>query len=85
MKDMTVNDFDDACEYIFFSQYNPNLKLKFDPSGVDRAICNAWLNGWVYETCLALDIEWELVSDEFLSQLHEFTIYLQGGGVFSPK
>jgi len=22
------------------------------------AYCGAWLNGWIYEMCLALDIQW---------------------------
>jgi hypothetical protein len=33
------------------------------------------LNGWIYETCLALDIEWQLISFEFMSQLSEFSSY----------
>ena len=49
--------------------------LKFKPQDFDRAYCGAWLNGWIYETCLALDIEWQLISYEFMSQLSEFSQY----------
>jgi hypothetical protein len=67
-----IGRFDDACEYIFFSQYNKDLQLKFTPKPFDNAYCAAWLNGWIYEMCLALDIQWQLVSFEFMHQLLEF-------------
>ncbi len=41
------------------------------------AYCLAWLNGWIYQQCLALDIQWQLVSFEYVNQLLEFTQYLQ--------
>ncbi len=70
---MTNNkSFDDSCEYIFFAQYDKELKLKFTPKDFDYAYCGAWLNGWIYEMCLALDIQWQLVSFEFMQQLLEF-------------
>ncbi len=63
---VNIERFDDACEYIFFSQYNPKLELTFRPQSLDDAYCGAWLNGWIYEMCLALDIQWQLVSYEFM-------------------
>ena len=51
-----ITRFDDACEYIFFKDYDPSIQLKFSLSDFDHAYCNAWLNGWIYEMCLALDI-----------------------------
>lgn len=47
-------------------------------SDFDRAYCGAWLNGWIYQECLALDIQWQLVSYEYLTQLLEFSNYLNG-------
>jgi hypothetical protein len=67
-----IGRFDDACEYLFFAQYDPQLQLKFKPTDFDAAYCGAWLNGWIYEMCLALDIQWQLVSFEFMHQLLEF-------------
>lgn len=49
--------------------------LYFIPKDFDRAYCGAWLNGWIYETCLALDIEWQLISYQFMQQLSEFSGY----------
>lgn len=47
-------------------------------SEFDRGYCGAWLNGWIYQECLALDIQWQLVSYEYLNQLLEFSKYLDG-------
>ena len=55
---MTKTDFDNACEYMYFSQYDPTLQLTFNATNLDKAYCAAWLNGWIYEMCLALDIQW---------------------------
>lgn len=63
---ITKDYFDDSCEYFFFSQYDPSLLLKFKPKDFDKAYCGAWLNGWIYETCLAMDIEWQLISYQFM-------------------
>ena len=52
----TLDRFDDACEYMFFAQYDPKLEMTFAPVPLDRAYCGAWLNGWIYEMCLAQDI-----------------------------
>jgi hypothetical protein len=76
--DVNLTSFDDTCEYMFFSRYDPEMQLTFVPQDIDNAYCGAWLNGWIYETCLALDIEWQLVSYEFLNQLNEFSNYLLG-------
>jgi hypothetical protein len=48
--------FDSTCEYMFFSQYDPKMQLNFTMQPFDKAYCGAWLNGWIYEMCLALDI-----------------------------
>ena len=66
ISNMDPDTFDNSCEYIFFSQYDPLLELKFNPGIKDKAYCGAYLNGWIYKMCLALDIEWQLVSYEFL-------------------
>lgn len=73
-------DFDNTCEYIFFAQYDPKLNenLNITVTDFDRAYCGAWLNGWIYQECLALDIQWQLVSYEYLTQLLEFSKYLNG-------
>ncbi len=60
--DISGTDFDNTCEYIFFSRYYQNLELNFTVNDYDRAYCGAWLNGWIYQECLALDMQWQLVS-----------------------
>jgi hypothetical protein len=67
-----IDRFDDACEYLFFARYDQSIKLKFTPKDFDYAYCNSWLNGWIYEMALGLDIQWQLVSSEFMHQLLEF-------------
>ena len=56
VRPMNSADFDNTCEYMFFSQYDPFMQLNFTAKPFDKAYCGAWLNGWIYETCLALDI-----------------------------
>jgi hypothetical protein len=54
--DMNMTSFDDTCEYMYFSRYDPDMQLSFVPQDVDEAYCGAWLNGWIYQMSLALDI-----------------------------
>lgn len=56
IRPMSKDDFDNTCEYMFFSQYDQNMQLNFTAKPFDKAYCGAWLNGWIYEMCLALDI-----------------------------
>lgn len=53
---INLEQFDDTCEYMFFSHYDPNMTLNFTETAFDQAYCGAWLNGWIYEMCLALDV-----------------------------
>jgi hypothetical protein len=55
---ITETNFDDICEYIFFSSFNDSIKSNFTPSDYDRAYCNAYENGWVYKTSFGNDAEW---------------------------
>lgn len=75
---VSFTDFDNICEYLFFSQFDPQMELNFTARPFDKAYCGAWLNGYVYEMCLALDIEWQLVSYEYMAQLGEFAQFLSG-------
>jgi hypothetical protein len=63
---------------MFFSEYYQALKLNFTPSDYDKAYCGAWMNGWIYQEALARDIQWQLVSYEYMNQLLEFALYLNG-------
>jgi len=36
---ISETDFDNICEYIFFSSFNSSIKLNFTPSDYDRAYC----------------------------------------------
>ena len=58
--------FDEICEYMFFSQYT-NIQLNFTPTAFDRAYCDAYENGFVYKTCYGVDLQWKLISYEFLN------------------
>ncbi|CDW89717.1 acpt protein [Stylonychia lemnae] len=74
---LSETQFDATCEYLFFSQYT-NIVLNFTPTAFDRAYCSAYEDGWIYKTSFGTDQEWKLVSYEFLNQLNEFALFLNG-------
>jgi len=41
--------------------------LNFTPTAFDRAYCNAYEDGWIYKTSFGTDMQWKLVSYEFLN------------------
>jgi hypothetical protein len=47
---ITETNFDDICEYMFFSSFNTSIVSNFTPTAYDRAYCMAYENGWVYKT-----------------------------------
>ncbi|TNV79046.1 hypothetical protein FGO68_gene870 [Halteria grandinella] len=75
---ITQLNFEDACWYMYYAKDNSDLSLNFTTTPLSKSYCGAIVNMAMYELCRGLDIQWQLVSYEYLSQLLEFTQYLNG-------
>lgn len=69
-QNLTWDEFDAACEYLFFSQWT-DIKLNYTATPYDRAYCQAYLDGWIYKTVYGSDELWKMSSFEFLNVLKE--------------
>jgi hypothetical protein len=75
---ITQLNFEDASWYMYYAQHNKDLTLNFTVTPLARSYTGAIVNMAMYELCRGLDIQWQLVSYEYLSQLLEFAQYLNG-------